>query len=540
MVKPKKKKSPSVFEMNAQDVSKLDHDTLVGMVLRLSEQTRQLSELLQIMVREKHAPKTERFENPEQLNLFGDAASADVPAEKSAEAHTAPAPAPETPAAKTNKKPGHSRNPMPSHLERVALFCSSLTASDLACKCCDKPMTKVRDVLRNSRYEYKPASVFVQDLFATIYNCTECGTSQTFEPNVSQPIQNGNAGPALIAEVVTAKFVDHLPLHRQEQRFWRDGIPINRSTMVGWLTSASLTLRPIFERMHQLLLKAKIIATDDTPVKVQDRKKKGNIKISHAWIYRGCDEQPFNVFDFTTGRGRAGPMEFLKGFNMYLQGDCFSGNLALCAEAGATHVACGAHARRYFVQALPNNQKLCAESLVIFSDLFEIERSAKELGLSCEETKLMREQESVPLLAKLKSWLDTQALTALPKSSFGKAVHYSLNNWKHLNNYLLDGDLRLDNNLAEHEMKRVAIGKKNWYFFGSDDAGKHSAVLLSITSTCHRHGVNASAYIKDVLEILSANPNTDIDALLPHNWKQARQLQNTEFDACHTTPKLSA
>lgn len=541
MAKPKKTKSTSAFEMSSQDVSKLDHDTLVGMVMRLCEQNRQLSELLQVMVRDKHGPKTEHFQNPEQLNLFGQQATDSEVPEADANAAQPSGSHPEVGAkAKKNKKHGHSRNPMPAHLERVALYCSTPSDSELVCKNCSNCMTKASEVLRHSRYEYKRASIFAQDLYASIYKCDGCGNSKTFEPETAQPIQNGSAGPALIAEIITSKFEDHMPLHRQEQRFWREGIPINRSTMVGWITSAACMLRPIYDRMHHLLLKAKIIATDDTPVKVQDRKKKGNIKTGRVWIYRGSDDQPYNLFDYTEGRARSGPLKFIADFKSFLQGDCFSGNLALCAETGAIHVACGAHARRYFIQAQPNNQILCAESLSIFNGLFEIDRTARELNLSCEETELMRKQESVPLLAKLKSWLETQALTALPKSSFGKAVHYSLNNWTELNNYLLDGDLRFDNNLAEHEMKRVAIGKKNWYFLGSDNAGSHAAVLLSITSTCHRHGVNASAYIKDVLEILSTNPAADLDALLPHVWQTSKDQLTAEIEPCQTTPKLSA
>jgi len=540
MAKAKKTKSKSAFSMSRDDIESLDHETLVGMVVRMGEQISQLSEILQTLVREKHAPKTERFEHPDQLRIFeGEQPATDTTAEAVSELKpddASPSVGAVSPAKK--KKPGHGRNPMPSHIEHEPIRGSLPCGDDLTCKHCSKLFVVINEVIRNSRYEYKPASVFIQDFIATVFQCQGCGHTLTVEPDLPQTIENGTAGPGLVAEIATARFEDHMPLHRQEQRFARMGVSIARSTMVGWLTNAAIHLKPLCDRMHELLLLAKIIATDDCPVKVQDRKKKNNVKIGRVWTYRGDDEHPFNLFDYTEGRGRTGPKTFLQGYNQYLQGDCFSGNLALCTETGATFVACWAHARRYFIKALPNNKVACEEILLLMAQLFEIDRTARELNLSTEETTLMRQQESVPILVKIKTWLDEQSLVALPKSSFGKAVHYNLNNWTELNNYLLDGDLRLDNNLAEQEMKRIAIGKKNWYFIGSDNAGKHSAVLLSLISTCKRHGVNANDYLKDVLQILTADPQADLDPLLPQNWKKNRQF--SEMPTCHTAPELAS
>lgn len=148
----------------------------------------------------------------------------------------------------------------------------------------------------------------------------------------------------------------------------------------------------------------------------------------------------------------------------------------------------------------------------------------------------MREQEAKPILDKMNNWLNEQILVALPKSAFGKAVNYCLNNWTELTNYLLDGDLRADNNLAEHQMKHVACGRKNWYFLGSDEGGQTAEVLLSIISTCKRHKVNPSEYLQDIIEILTNNPDADLDPLLPHNWKKNREA--SDIAGCHITPKL--
>lgn len=540
MAKSKKNKQPSLSEMSPEQLKELDNDTLVGIVMRLWEQNQQLSESLRQIVYQLNPRKTEHFENPEQLRLFNaddaDRATAtddatDESSEDSVQGRK-----------KNSKKKGHTRNPMPAHLPRKRITGAELAACDLNCKHCSSKLERLHDVLRNSRLECVPASVFIEDFFAMIYKCTGCGSTSTVEPP-SQTIENGAAGPALLTDIAVARFVDHMPYNRQEQRFARMGVPIARSTMVGWMKWVADKLRPLYERMKEFLLRSKAIATDDTPVKVQDRwikrkkAKKLKIKIGRMWIYRGDEQHPFNLFDYTEGRGRVGPMTFLAGFKGFLQGDCFSGNLAVCAETGGIFVACLVHARRYFIKALPNNKSACQEVLQMFAEVFEIERAARELGLSADEIKLMREQEAKPILGNMKKWLDEQVLVALPKSSFGKAVNYCLNNWTYLTNYLLDGDLRADNNLAEQEMKQIACGRKNWLFLGSDEGGRTAEVLLSLVSTCKRHDVNPTEYLRDVIQTLTNDPATDLDQLLPHNWKKNRE--NSEITGCHITPKMA-
>lgn len=537
MTKRKRNKRPQAFEMTQDNLKKLDQSTLVDLLLSLYEQNKNLSELLQSMVREKHGPKTERFANPDQLRIFNTETTPTTDAGTQTDT-TAPADAgkQEKSTGKKPKKPGHTRQPMPAHLDRVPVR-GTPPQEQLTCKCCSVTRIKTNEIIRNSRFEFKPSTVFIEDFIEMIFSCPDCGDTLVVKPDVVQSIENGTAGPALQAEIVVAKYEDHAPLNRQEQRFARMGVPIARSTMVGWLTNTSITLRPLYDRMRELLFLSKVIATDDTPVKVQDRKRSKNIKIGRMWIYRGDENHPVNVFDYTHGRGRAGPQIFLNGFKRYLQGDCFSGNIALCVATGAILIACWAHARRYFIKAYPNNKAACDEILKMFADLFEIERTAKELQLSGEETKQMRQQEAVPILNKMKEWFDKQVIIALPQSSFGKAVKYCLNNWTELNNYLLDGDLRIDNNLAEQEMKRIAIGKKNWLFFGSDNGGERAEVLMSLTSTCKRHGINPTKYLKYVIQKLTENPNQDLDPLLPHNWKQ--ENENPELAVVTPPPKVA-
>jgi len=526
-----KKERVKVTDLTPEVLDSLDQETLIALVMRLYEQNKQLSEQLRIYVMEKYGPRTERFGNPDQLRLFNSAAqTTEVSTSKEPESH-APTKQP------LSKKTGHGRNPMPSNLPRVQVRGTPDTHA-LNCHCGGQRL-KVNEVLRNSRYEFVPSSLVVEEILDSVYECAACHDTVVVPAQICEPIANGTAGPGLIASVISDKYCDHMPNHRQVQRFARHDANIPRSTIDGWLDVTAKKLRSLYNEMNSRLLQAKAIATDDSPVKVQDRARKNNMKTGRIWIYRGDESQPFNVFAFTQGRGRDGPISFLRGFSGYLLGDCFSGNQAVCTESGCTHIACNVHARRYFVKALPNNKRGAEEALAMYHALFEIERTAKELNLTSAQRYQMRQEEAVPLLTRMKDWLDKERLTALPNSAYGKAVTYCLNNWTALTAYLQDGDLSADNNLAEQEMKHLAIGRKNWMFFGSDDGGENAAIFLSLISTCKRHGVEPWRYLKHVIETLTANPQADLHPLLPNNWALAHTPRLSEMTHVKDAPKVA-
>lgn len=507
MPKKKQEKKIQQKELTPELLDQLDNETLKGIILKLYEQNKMLSERMQIFLDEKYGKKTERHEDPDQLRI--------IPTPNLDNGQEEPQKA-QPPKAKT---PGHSRNPMPSHLKR-SLIERQPTDEEKKCSCGGQRVC-ISNVVRNRRYECIPVTLFVEDIVDSVWQCRQCADTLVISPIVREPIQNGSAGPRLLVKIAEDRWLNHTPLHRQEQIFARQGVDINRSTMCGWMAALAAILCPIFECMKRELLKSKVIATDDTPIKVQDRTKKSNIKRAHEWIFMGDEYHPVNLFHHTQGRSRAGPREFLGAFKGYLLGDCFSGNKALCVETGATFVACRAHDRRYYKKARPNNKQLCDEMLDMYKELFEIERTARELALTSADTVKMRNQESVPILNKMKAWLDQHVLSALPSSAFGKAIAYSLNNWDALNKFLEDGDVRIDNNLAEQQMKFFATGRKNFYFFGSEEAGLQASVMLSLLSTCARNGVEPGAYLHDVLLKLTENPHADPENLMPHTWRPA-------------------
>jgi transposase len=588
MVKDKKSTQPPKMDVSEPDTLRgLDEETLVGIISRLVDQNRQLSELLQAFLQEKYGPKTERFVDPNQLRLFGPGQE-EVRQGSEQAAGTRP------------KKSGtpRERNPRPSNLPRVRVPAKNLTAEDLICKCCGKSLVRVNEIVLHRRYNYKPASVCLEEVVEEVLACPDCdqgivASAQAIEravPAEAVPQQPGSdspvnwlefagtshsnvqpatdehsgdpinaavalalatthqaaariarceAGAGMLSYIAISKYCDHLPLYRLEQIFAREGADIPRSTMCGWLSLLCDLLRGLYDLMHAKLLLSRIIKTDDTPIKVLDRLIKKKIKIGRMWVYLGDKDHPFIVFNYTPGRSRAGPKNFLRGFKMYLQGDCFSGNEAICAENGAILVACNAHARRYFKKALLNYRSKSEEALRIFQQLFDIEHDARDLELKPADVKLMREQESKPILDAFKKWLDKEHTMALPKSSFGKAVSYCLNNWQALKAYLSDGELTIDNNESERQMKRIAMGRKAWLFYGSDNGGERAEVLLSLIETCKMHGVEPWAYLKDVVETLVANPAADLEQLLPTTWKPRSEREQTEIPHVMDTPKVA-
>jgi hypothetical protein len=327
------------------------------------------------------------------------------------------------------------------------------------------------------------------------------------------------AAPGLLAQVITAKFADHLPLHRLEGILARQGVVLARSTMCDWLAGCAEALRPIYDVMCERVRRSKVVHTDDTPVPVLDREL-DRTRTGRIWVYLGDANNPHIVYDATPGRSRDGPQSFLKDFKGFVQADAFGGYDGLYAT-GAREVACWAHARRKFVEAEPSDSRLSLEAIALIRRLYDVERRAKALG--SDDRLSLRQRESVPALRAIGEWLDARRAGALPKSPLGVAITYATNQWAALNVYATDGDLAIDNNAAERALRGVAVGRKNWLFWGSDAGGKTAAVLTSLTATCKRHGIDPWSYLSDVLTRLPSYPAGRVAELLPDVWAQAQR-----------------
>ncbi len=369
-------------------------------------------------------------------------------------------------------------------------------------------------------------------------------------PKPPSPIAKGLPGPGLLAFIIVSKYFDHLPLHRLEHILARQGLPLSRSTMCDWMAASALALRPLYDAMVSQVLQSAWLHTDDTPVKNQGHTP-GTTALSRFWIYWGDRIHPYNVFDFTINRKRDGPQSFLANFHGYLHADAFSGYDALylppprpqaaSAAAMATifEVACNAHARRKFYEARGSDDLRAHQALAYYAQLYTLERGATDAELDDDGRLRMRQELAIPILERFHTWLQEQRDQVLPKSPMAEAIGYALNNWTALIRYTEAGFLSIDNNVAEREMKRIAIGRKNWLFVGSAKGGHTAAVLFSFTSTCHRLGIEPWAYLKDVLSRLPTMPAERLVELLPDRWHTA-QKQAAQTSAAPSAAPASA
>jgi transposase len=301
-----------------------------------------------------------------------------------------------------------------------------------------------------------------------------------------------------------------------------------RSTTCDWLAACAELLHPLYDLMVSRVLQSRYLHTDDTTVKNR-RPPQDASATARLWGYLGDEQHPYNVFDFTTSRRRDGPEQFLAKYKGYLHADAFSGYDRLYlpkAEGQAAsiiEVACNAHARRKFHEARTSDALRAHQALAYYGQLYELERRAKDWD---EASRLrLRQELALPILAQLKAWLESEREAVLPKSPLAEAIGYAMNNWSALIRYTEAGFLSIDNNVAEREMKRIAIGRKNWLHVGSSKGGRTAAVLYSFTSTCQRLDVEPWSYLQDVLSRLPTTAPEHLGELLPDRWQAARTSQ---------------
>lgn len=411
-----------------------------------------------------------------------------------------------------SKKKGGGRQPLPRHLKRERII-HDLGESEKHCEACHEDLRPIGEET-SERYEYVPAQLTVIEDVCKKYACA-CTVKTATKP--PQPIEKSTAGASLLAQVIVAKTVDHLPLNRQEKIFERHGADISRKTMCGWMAQSAEVLDPIYQSMKEVLFQSKVIGTDDTSVKVLDAKLPF-ARTGRIWPYYGDKDHPVIVYDYTATRQRAGPEKFLERYRGYLQADAYGGYDAFFKDParGLTEVGCWAHARRYFHKALDSDQSRMGLALSLIAQLYRAEKEARPL--TATERLELRRLESRPILDKLHDYLLEIEAEVLPKSPEGRAVRYTLKNWAALTQYCENGDLEIDNNAVERAIRGIAVGRANWTFFGSDEGGKTAAVLRSLVASCQRVGVDPFSWLKDVLSRIMTHPINRIAELLPHNW----------------------
>ena len=511
------------LSMNMQDNSAQIIEQLNDKILIQEQQIAELNAKVKWyeeqyrLSRQKQFGTSSEKTTPEQINLFNEAEDIADPETKEPDI--------ETITYERKKKQLGQRSDKLKDLP-VEVIEYRLEEHEQVCPCCQGTLHEMSTQIRQE-IKVIPAQVKVVQHVQYIYACRQCEkeniTTPIIKAQMPNPILPGSlASPSILAYIMDQKYTNSMPLYRQEQQLSRLGIELSRQTMANWvLNVADPWLKIIYDRLHEKLLDRHILHADETTLQVLKEPGRSAETKSYMWLYRtGRGGPPIVLYEYQTTRASKHPDRFLSGFGGYLQTDGYSGYGKL---TGITLVGCWAHARRKYTEALkalPAAQKdkpvAASVGLDYCNRLFAIERQLKYV--SDKERYDKRLEKSKPLLDEFYIWLKKQKQQTLPKSAFGQAITYCLNQWDGLNSFLLDGRLEIDNNRAERSIKPFVIGRKNWLFTNTPRGARGSAIIYSIIETAKENNLKPYNYLVYLFEQL---PNIDtvdqaaIDSLLP-------------------------
>lgn len=486
-----------------------DVDMLKEMVLTLLGQIDDLEGQLYYLRRQLFGKKSEKLD-PAQRMLFEDLY-------RELQAKLEDDCALKTPKERRQANATHpGRRPLPPELEREVIEIEP-DEQEKVCDTCTAPKQRIGEEV-TEKLDYVPACFKVKRYVRPKYACKQCEGHISIAPLPPMAIDKGIPAEGLLAHIITSKYVDHLPLNRLEGIARRAGVEMTVSTMCDWVGQCADLLAPLVRRMRKRILQSPKINTDDTPVPVKSKTRKGSTYNGYLWVY--IDDSNNAVFDFTPTRSREGPKKFLDGYTGFVQADAYSGYDELFRASDATEVGCHAHARRKFDYAMDADPVRSSQMLALWKALYAVEKKAKEQNYSKSQLLSARRMESKPILEQIHANLTVWKDQTLPKSPTGKAITYALNQWEALLRYVDEPILEIDNNLAERTLRMVAVGRKNWMFAGSEAGAERAAIIYSLVASCKLNGIDPFAYFRDVLEKVTTYPASQIDGLLPANWKK--------------------
>jgi transposase len=490
-----------------------------------SQRIEQLLEYIELLRRKRFAPSADRIPDT-QLGLFDETELEALIAEL--EAALPPAPS-NPPADRGEAKPRQPvRRPLPSHLPRVERILDLPEAEKAAMgddwELIGYDTSEQLAVIPRQTYviEYKRAKYVARN-----EDVPGAEVGVKIAPRPVQIIPKSIAHSSLLASIVTAKFVDALPLYRQETIFAREGIEFSRQTMAGLLIQLQTPLKPVAAALKDLLRQSQVVHLDETPVQVMRELGRENTQDSSMWAFCGGPPgKPVRWFEYAPSRASEVPLRVLfpPGADpprpFYLQSDGYSAySVVATAPEVIGHAGCWAHVRRKFVEAASGRNASAAQQMVaLIGELYAVERRLRDADP--EQRRCLRAEHSRPILMRIRQWLDQTSTRVLPKSLLGEAIHYALGQWPLLITFLDDGHLEIDNNIAENAIRPFVLGRKNWLFAGSPKGAETSALLYSLIETAKACGLEPWAYLNHLFEHLPGAKSPEaVAALLPHNLK---------------------
>jgi transposase len=484
----------------------LSKEDLLKVISSRDEKIAYLESQLAMYKRMQFGQKRERFEGyPDQTMLPFNAESAEVEQQQEEIKEKIEY---------VRKRPNHKgRAKLPAHLavEEIEIH----PEGDLSqMVCIGKEITE--------QLECEPAKFYIKRYIRYKYAAKDKSAVAIAELP-ERIIDKGIPGASLLAMILTAKYMDHLPLYRQKQIFARENIQIASSTIEGWTKQALEKLEPLYEK---LVFDTKVqgyLQVDETPIKVLDSDKKGAAHQGYYWVYHAPLERTV-LFDYSPTRGGIAAAGMLGNFKGYLQTDGYGVYEKYGKKKEVTHLACWAHARREFEKALDNDKQRAEKVLLMIQKLYAIESRIKEGELEAKQIKEIRLAESLPIINEMGKWIFEEIKNTLPKSQIGKAMAYAYARWDALSAYLYDGHLQIDNNLVENAIRPVALGRKNYLFAGSHEAAQRAAMIYSFFAICKKHEVNPFQWLKHTLENIMSINHKNLKELYPQNFKKSADL----------------
>ncbi len=505
-------------------------------------ETDRLAEYVRLLKSKHFGPSSERSGSSSQLGLFNEAeALADEDGEgvregeeveegeeaAQAEAHEGHEDEIEVP---SHKRRRGKRRPLPEDLPRIEIV-HDLEDHEKVCP--NDPSHELVRVGERTceRLVFQPAVLEVEHHVRPEYSCPKCKDGIECKPPAPSPIPKSMATPSLLAQIATSKFVDGMPLARQEKMFSRIGIDLPRSTMASWIMRCGELVGPLLDWILEEIRRSDYVLADETTFQVLKEMEKAAQSKSYLWALRREDpDHPLLYYEYDPTRSGDVAQRLLKGFQGFLHTDGYSGYDGFGQVDGVVHVGCFAHARRKFDEALRgqgkpkkggkkgDKKRIADQGLAKLNALFKIERGYREA--SPEERHRLRQEKLRPKLIELRKWTLEVKDRVPPKSLTGKAVGYLDNQWPKLFRVLDDGRLELSTNAVERAIRPFVIGRKGWLFADTPRGATASARLYSLVETAKANGIEPFAYLEQVFTLLAAAQEpVDYAALLP--WRIA-------------------
>ena len=456
---------------------------------------------------------------PGQLALFEEPAVATPPCAREA---------PDGETGEDRLRPRHRRKGAPREVAYAALprehVVHELPQGERVCAVTGRELVEIGEKT-SEELEYRPARLVVLVHHRKVYGlCEKDRAERRAEPIASpgpvRPIENGLAGPGLLARILVAKYCEHLPLYRQQAIFSREGLELPRQTLCDWVLACGGLLGPIQEALKREILSSGVVQLDDTPVQCQGGKGAAHFQ-AHLWTYVSPLVEGV-VFDFTPDRGHEHVAQFIgPGVEGYLVGDGYAGYGALAkANAGLIETGCWAHVLRKFRDALKESPVEALRLLHLIGKLFDVEAEGQKAELDAVAMRTLRLEKSAAVLARIEEERKAQSGSGSDQGALAKALTYLENQWPTLVRFLEDGRVPIHNNACENSIRPVAVGRKNWLFAGSERGGRAAATIYSLIASCKRVDIDPFAYLRDVLVRLCTHPHSRIHELVPARWKE--------------------